>query len=273
MQTRRHMATDPEMCMFATHRESLVDRLQVWEHRLTNLLARTINLHQLLRIEAIRIFVAYLHTSLIQFIRWTVENGISKWSIEVRGGLCCTNQTDSYVSGSSRHSLPSKEISIRIETAPRAWYDELFKIPDSKDLSGEPVDQTDYHSKIGSLMYLTSSRPDIVQAMPIMPVALILAKALLGDKLVSWMSKKQDCTAMSSAEAEYVALSASCAQLLSVSHSNIMQPRAALPYQAHSYSPFPKKGFSISPTYGMRCLTPAELEVLTQRISFITSSK
>ncbi|GJS71849.1 hypothetical protein Tco_0704690 [Tanacetum coccineum] len=66
------------------------------------------------------------------------------------------------------------------------------------DLSGEPVDQTDYRSKIGSLMYLTSSRPDIVQG--------------AGDKLVSWMSKKQDCTAMSSAEAEYVALSASCAQ-------------------------------------------------------------
>nr|GEX23695.1 hypothetical protein [Tanacetum cinerariifolium] len=34
----------------------------------------------------------------------------------------------------------------------------------------------------------------------------------LGDKLVSWMSKKQNCTAMSSVEAEYVALSASCAQ-------------------------------------------------------------
>nr|GEW06901.1 Gag-Pol polyprotein [Tanacetum cinerariifolium] len=33
------------------------------------------------------------------------------------------------------------------------------------DLSGNPVDQTDYHSKIGSLMYLTSSRPDIVQAL------------------------------------------------------------------------------------------------------------
>ncbi|GJW94319.1 retrovirus-related pol polyprotein from transposon TNT 1-94 [Tanacetum coccineum] len=35
-----------------------------------------------------------------------------------------------------------------------------------------------------------------------------------GDKLVSWMSKKQDCTAMSSAEAEYVAISASCAQVM-----------------------------------------------------------
>nr|GEW76768.1 retrovirus-related Pol polyprotein from transposon TNT 1-94 [Tanacetum cinerariifolium] len=32
------------------------------------------------------------------------------------------------------------------------------------DLSGDPVDQTGYRSKIGSLMYLTSSRPDIVQA-------------------------------------------------------------------------------------------------------------
>nr|GEU71613.1 retrotransposon protein, putative, Ty1-copia subclass [Tanacetum cinerariifolium] len=35
----------------------------------------------------------------------------------------------------------------------------------------------------------------------------------LCNKVVSWMSKKQDCTAMSSAEAEYVALSASCAQV------------------------------------------------------------
>nr|GEV80037.1 integrase, catalytic region, zinc finger, CCHC-type, peptidase aspartic, catalytic [Tanacetum cinerariifolium] len=52
----------------------------------------------------------------------------------------------------------------------------------------------------------------------------------LGDKLVSWMSKKQDCTAMSLAEAEYVALSTS------FSHINLMQPRAALPYQAHPFS-------------------------------------
>nr|GEX02469.1 retrovirus-related Pol polyprotein from transposon TNT 1-94 [Tanacetum cinerariifolium] len=37
----------------------------------------------------------------------------------------------------------------------------------------------------------------------------------LGDKLVSWMSKKHNCTAMSSAEAEYVVLSASCDMLVS----------------------------------------------------------
>ncbi|GJR11318.1 retrovirus-related pol polyprotein from transposon TNT 1-94 [Tanacetum coccineum] len=108
------------------------------------------------------------------------------------------------------------------------------------DLSGEPVDQTDYRSKIGSLMYLTSSRQHSASCTIHMGLwypkgsgfdltafsdadhagCLDTRKStsggiqFLGDKLVSWMSKKQDCTAMSSAEAEYVALSASCAQVM-----------------------------------------------------------
>ncbi|GJW08357.1 hypothetical protein Tco_1570780 [Tanacetum coccineum] len=36
----------------------------------------------------------------------------------------------------------------------------------------------------------------------------------LEDKLVSWSSKKQDCTVMSTAEAEYVSVSACCAQVM-----------------------------------------------------------
>nr|GFA50674.1 retrovirus-related Pol polyprotein from transposon TNT 1-94 [Tanacetum cinerariifolium] len=101
------------------------------------------------------------------------------------------------------------------------------------DLRGSPVDQTDYRNKIGSLMYLTSSRPDIVQAYPKGSSFELTAFSdadharcidsrkstsggiqFLGDKLVSWMSKKQNCTVMSSAEAEYVALSASYAQVM-----------------------------------------------------------
>nr|GEY58899.1 hypothetical protein [Tanacetum cinerariifolium] len=86
------------------------------------------------------------------------------------------------------------------------------------DLSGKLVDQTDYRSTIGLLMYLTSSRPDIVQADSGFQLTAFLDAdhagcidtrkstsggiQLLGDKLVSWMSKKQDCTAMSSVEAE-----------------------------------------------------------------------
>nr|GEV47045.1 retrovirus-related Pol polyprotein from transposon TNT 1-94 [Tanacetum cinerariifolium] len=98
------------------------------------------------------------------------------------------------------------------------------------DLSGNPVDQTDYHSKIRSLMYLTSSRPNIVQAgssfdltafSDVDHAGCIDSRKstsreiqFVGDKLVSWMSKKQNCTTMSSAEAEYVALSSRCAQVM-----------------------------------------------------------
>ncbi|GKC62787.1 copia protein, partial [Tanacetum coccineum] len=37
---------------------------------------------------------------------------------------------------------------------------------------------------------------------------------IMGDKLISWSSKKQDCTTMSTAKAEYVSLSACCAQVI-----------------------------------------------------------
>nr|GEU31007.1 retrovirus-related Pol polyprotein from transposon TNT 1-94 [Tanacetum cinerariifolium] len=85
------------------------------------------------------------------------------------------------------------------------------------NLSGKLVDQTDYRSKIESLMYLTSSRPDIVHDSGFelttfsnsdhagcLDTRKSTSRGIqfLGDKLVSWMSKKQDCTAMSSAEAK-----------------------------------------------------------------------
>ncbi|GJW28820.1 copia protein [Tanacetum coccineum] len=126
---------------------------------------------------------------------------------------------------------PLKEEVYIAQQAPRAWTSNP-PIPTSvgtpiatkpkidADLSGKLVDQTEYHSKIRSLMYLTSTIPDIVQAMPTSAGCLDTHKStsggiqFLGDKLVSWMSKKQDCTTMSSAEAEYVALSASCAQVM-----------------------------------------------------------
>ncbi|GKA52352.1 hypothetical protein Tco_0745548 [Tanacetum coccineum] len=73
----------------------------------------------------------------------------------------------------------------------------------------------------------------------------------LGDKLVSWMSKKQDCTAMSSAEAEYLALFASCVK---TEYQLADMFTKALPEDRFQY---------LVRRIGMRCLTPAELEVLT----------
>ncbi|GJX76388.1 retrovirus-related pol polyprotein from transposon TNT 1-94 [Tanacetum coccineum] len=73
------------------------------------------------------------------------------------------------------------------------------------DLSGTPVDQTRYHNMIGSLIYLTSSRPDLVQAYP----------KDSGFELTAFSDvDHQDCTSMLTAKVEYVALSVTCAQVL-----------------------------------------------------------
>nr|GEZ87235.1 ribonuclease H-like domain-containing protein [Tanacetum cinerariifolium]GEZ88006.1 ribonuclease H-like domain-containing protein [Tanacetum cinerariifolium] len=138
----------------------------------------------------------------------------------------------------------------------------------SKDIHETPVDATLYHDMIGSLIYLTSSRPDFIyavclcaryQAKPIKkhlnavkPIFQYLKGTInmglwyskdtsmsltaysdayhagcqdsrrstsgsaqfLGDKLLSWSSKKQKSTMISSTKAEYIALSGCCAQIL-----------------------------------------------------------
>nr|GEX96253.1 hypothetical protein [Tanacetum cinerariifolium] len=138
------------------------------------------------------------------------------------------------------------------------------------DLSGNLVDHTDYRSKIRSLMYLTSSRPDIVQAGFSFDLTAFSyvdhagcidsRKSIsggiqfLGDKLVRWMSKKQNCTAMSLAEAKYMALSASCAQVITEYQLADMFTKA-LPEDRFKY---------LVRQIGMRCLTPPELEVLAK---------
>ncbi|GJV74822.1 hypothetical protein Tco_1506406 [Tanacetum coccineum] len=64
-------------------------------------------------------------------------------------------------------------------------------------LVGKPVDHTDYRNMIGSLMYLTSSRPDTMFA----------TFGVLS-------SKKQNRVSISTAESEFVDVSGCCAQVL-----------------------------------------------------------
>nr|GEZ60317.1 retrovirus-related Pol polyprotein from transposon TNT 1-94 [Tanacetum cinerariifolium] len=98
-----------------------------------------------------------------------------------------------------------------------------MEIKDKLDLdqNGTPVDATKYHSMIGALMYLTSSRPDIDSGFELTGFSdadyagckdtfksTFGGAQFLGEKLVSWSLKKQDCTALSTTEAKYVSLSA-----------------------------------------------------------------
>ncbi|GJS55920.1 retrovirus-related pol polyprotein from transposon TNT 1-94 [Tanacetum coccineum] len=84
---------------------------------------------------------------------------------------------------------------LKEEQAPRAWYDELSNFLMSKGFSKAFSDVE--HAECIDTRKSTSG-----------------GIQFLGDKLVSKMSKKQYCTAISSTEAQYVALSASCAQVM-----------------------------------------------------------
>ncbi|GKE25531.1 copia protein [Tanacetum coccineum] len=80
------------------------------------------------------------------------------------------------------------------------------------DLQGKEIDPTRYRGMIGSPMYLSSNadhagcqdtRRSTSKSMQV-----------LSDRLVSWSSKKQKSTVISSTEAKYIALSGCCTQIL-----------------------------------------------------------
>nr|GFA05801.1 hypothetical protein [Tanacetum cinerariifolium] len=153
------------------------------------------------------------------------------------------------------------------------------------DLSGTPVDQTKYQSTVGALMYLTASRPDIVhatcycaryQAKPTekhltavkqifrylkdtIHMGLWYPKDIGGEKLVIWSSKKQDCTSMSSAEAEYHFIKEKVEKgfvelfFVGAEYQLAELFTKALPEERFKY---------LVRQLGMRCLTPEELEAL-----------
>nr|GEV83153.1 hypothetical protein [Tanacetum cinerariifolium] len=203
------------------------------------------------RIEAIRIFIANTESKNMTVYQMDVKtafrNGKLKEEVYV-------SQPEGFVDPDHpTHVYHLKKALYGLKQAPRAWI---------------PIDQTRFHSMVGSLMYLTASRPDLVfvvcmcaryQAKPIkkhLEALKLLFRYLkgtinwglwylkdtamaltayadadhpccqdtrrstsgsaqfLGDKLVSWSSKKQQSTVISTTEAEYIAMSGCCAQIL-----------------------------------------------------------
>nr|GEV58052.1 integrase, catalytic region, zinc finger, CCHC-type, peptidase aspartic, catalytic [Tanacetum cinerariifolium] len=189
VQTKRQLATAPKMCMFALTvstvepkniKEAMADSawieaMQEELHQFDRLQARLVakgyaqeegidfeeSFAPVARLEDVWIFIAYdAHKS---FSIYQIDvNGVSQWSTK-GGGLQIHQSPRGIFINQAKYALEilhkhgmEKGQSIGTPMAMKPKLD--------ADLSGNLVDQTDYHSKIGSLMYLTSSRPDIVQA-------------------------------------------------------------------------------------------------------------
>nr|GEW58957.1 retrovirus-related Pol polyprotein from transposon TNT 1-94 [Tanacetum cinerariifolium] len=192
------------------------------------------------RIEAIHIFIANVASKNITIYQMNVKtaflNGELKEDVYV-------SQPEGFVDPDHpTYVYHLKKALYGLKQAPRVWMDlcdpvntpMVDRLKLDEDPLRIPVDQTRFRSMVvGSLMYLTASRPDLVfvvcmcaryQASPIKKNLEALKRdtrrstsgsaQFLGDKLVSWSSKKQKSTVISTTEAEYIAMSGCCAQIL-----------------------------------------------------------
>ncbi|GKF00497.1 retrovirus-related pol polyprotein from transposon TNT 1-94, partial [Tanacetum coccineum] len=173
VQTRRQLATDPEMMNFISSTDSKSGNSS------TNPFGKTeegIDFEEsfalVAHLEVVRIFIAYdayKYFPIYQMdVKMTFFNGPLKEEVYVA-------QLEGFVDPD--HSLNVyclRKALYGLKQAPIVWTSDP-PIPMSgtplaskpkldADLSGKPIDQTDYHSKIGSLMYLTSRRQNLVQA-------------------------------------------------------------------------------------------------------------
>ncbi|GJX02161.1 retrovirus-related pol polyprotein from transposon TNT 1-94, partial [Tanacetum coccineum] len=84
-----------------------------------------------------------------------------------------------------------------------------------EDKEGKAVDPSHYRGMIVTLLYLTARFADADHA-GCQDTRRSTSSSLqfLGDRLISWSSKRQKSDAISSTEAEYIALSGCCAQIL-----------------------------------------------------------
>ncbi|KAI3672582.1 hypothetical protein L6452_38675 [Arctium lappa] len=181
------------------------------------------------RIEAIRMFLAYTaHKNFMVYqmdVKTAFVNGLLKEEVYV-------SQPEGFISADKPdHVYILDKALYELKQAPRAWYDVLSKFlvksgfskgtKIGADLSGKVVDVRTYRGMIGSLMYLTANTSfELIAYSDADHAGCMLDRKsmsrhiqFLGDKIVSWASKKQLCVSTSTAEAQYV-VAASCSSTM-----------------------------------------------------------
>ncbi|GJY10281.1 putative reverse transcriptase domain-containing protein [Tanacetum coccineum] len=155
------------------------------------------------RLEAVRLFIVYAaHKSFTVYqmdVKTTFLYGPLKEEVYV-------NQPDGFVDPYHPDKVYrlKQSVYLGLKQAPRAMYDETLQLLVSEDCLKQDTG-------FELTAFLDSDHAGCLDSRKSTSGGI---QFLGGDKLVSWSSKKQDCTSMSTAEAEYVSLSACCAQVL-----------------------------------------------------------
>nr|GEU58985.1 hypothetical protein [Tanacetum cinerariifolium] len=195
------------------------------------------------RMEAIRIFLAYAaHKSFTVFqmyVKSTFLHGTLKEDVYV------CQPKDFIDADHPSHVYKLKKALYGLKKAPRAWYVELSTFLLQNHVFKGTIDPKLFIRRFDDdilvvhvyvddiILGSTHPRPDKVHATclcaryhakptekhlkdvkRIFHYLLETINTVFGEKLVRWSSKKQDCTALSTAKAEYVSLSACRAQVL-----------------------------------------------------------
>nr|GEZ11786.1 retrovirus-related Pol polyprotein from transposon TNT 1-94 [Tanacetum cinerariifolium] len=167
------------------------------------------------RMEAIRIFLVYAAYKGFTVHQIDVKTAFLHGSLKKDVYVC---QPEGFIDADyPSHVYKLKKTLYGLKQASRAWYDELSTFLLQNGFSKGKIDPTLFTRRFDDDILVDSGFELIGFSYAGCKDSFKSTSGgaqFLGEKLVSWSSKKQDCTALSTAKAEYVSLSACCAQVL-----------------------------------------------------------